>query len=133
MTPPRGLEALAGVRILVVEDEPLVSMLIEDLLLDLGCMVVGPASTVAQALALVGQDVDAALLDVNLGAEHVYPVADALAAADVPFAFVTGYGRHGLVGAHCDRPTIHKPFAPASFGREVASALLPAGRRRAAS
>ena len=126
MTSPRGRDALAGLRILVVEDEPLVSMLIEDLLLDMGCVVIGPASTVAQALALAEQRLDAALLDVNLGAEQVYPVADALAAADVPFAFITGYGRHGLVGAHRDRPTIRKPFAPATFGREIASALFPA-------
>jgi len=128
-----GITSLAGRRVLVVEDEPLVSMLIEDLLLDLDCIVVGPVSTVAQALAHIDQDLNAALLDVNLGTEQVYPVADALAAAGVPFAFVTGYGRHGMIGQHHGRPTITKPFDPRSFGREVAATLFPADRASAAS
>lgn len=123
-----GPERLAGLRILVVEDEPLVAMLIEDLLLELGCTVVGPAATVAQALALADTSPDAALLDVNLGAEQSYPVADRLAADGVPFAFVTGYGRHGLTGPHAERPTIPKPFKPATFGHEIAKALASGGR-----
>lgn len=128
MTASPRAEMLAGLRILVVEDEPLVAMLIEDLLLELGCKVIGPAATVAQALALADTGPDAALLDVNLGTEQSYPVADRLAADGVPFAFVTGYGRHGLTGPHTARPTIPKPFKPASFGQEIADALLSGGR-----
>lgn len=127
MTASPHPERLAGLRILVVEDEPLVAMLIEDLLLELGCTVVGPAATVAQALALADTRLDGALLDVNLGAEQSYPVADKLAADGVPFAFVTGYGRHGLTGQHTERPTIPKPFKPATFGQEIADALLSDG------
>lgn len=127
MTASPHPERLAGLRILVVEDEPLVAMLIEDLLLELGCKVVGPAGTVAQALALADTRLDGALLDVNLGVEQSYPVADKLAADGVPFAFVTGYGRHGLTGQHTERPTIPKPFKPATFGQEIADALLSDG------
>ncbi|TAJ69763.1 MAG: response regulator [Phenylobacterium sp.] len=101
-------------------------MLVEELLLEAGCAVVGPAATVAQGLALVDESLDGAVLDVNLGSETAYPVADALAKVGVPFAFVTGYGRHGLDGAYGARPTISKPFKPNSFGREIAAALFPA-------
>jgi CheY-like chemotaxis protein len=82
-------------RILVVEDEGLVAMLIEDMLEDLGCEVACSASSVAQALKWIEDDgeADAALLDVNLGGEAVWPVADALAARGVRFAFTTGYGQ----------------------------------------
>jgi CheY-like chemotaxis protein len=81
-------------RILVVEDEGLVAMLIEDLLDDLGCEVAGSVGSVGQAMAWLegGGQADAALLDVNLAGESVWPVADALAARGVPFAFTTGYG-----------------------------------------
>jgi CheY-like chemotaxis protein len=81
-------------RVLVVEDEGLVAMMLEDLLDDLGCQVPCSASSVVQALEWLdgGGEADAALLDVNLGGEPVFPVAEALAARGVPFAFTTGYG-----------------------------------------
>lgn len=70
---------LAGLRVLVVEDEMLNAMLIEDLLLDLGCEVIGPAATVAGGLELARRErPQAAVLDVNLGSERVYPLADVL-------------------------------------------------------
>lgn len=128
MTVPPGPEILAGLRILVVEDEPLVAMLIEDLLIELGCAVIGPASTTKRGLALAATGLDAALLDVNLGSEQSYPVAEMLASAGIPFAFVTGYGSQGLSEPHVGRPTIQKPFTPASFGAQVANALFPRGR-----
>jgi CheY-like chemotaxis protein len=84
--------ALPGSRILVVEDEFLISLLIEDILQEHGCDVVGPAATVEHAMRLTGDSgFDAALLDVNLGDETVYPVADALVEAGVPFVFVTAF------------------------------------------
>jgi CheY-like chemotaxis protein len=85
---------MSRLRILVVEDEGLVAMMLEDLLDDLGCEVAYSASTVSQALAWLegGGAPDAALLDINLGAEPVFPVAEELSRRGVPFAFSTGYG-----------------------------------------
>jgi CheY-like chemotaxis protein len=101
-------------RVLVVEDESLVAMLVEDLLRDLGCEVVGPAATAAQAIALArGRSLDFALLDVNLGeGEDSFGVADLLRGRHVPFAFVTGYGERGVRPDLRDAPVISKPINP---------------------
>ncbi len=103
---------LGAMTILVLEDEMMVAMLLEDMLGDLGCRVVGPVSTVDAALAkLEERNVDAALLDVNLSyGQSGYPVAEALTARQVPFTFVTGYGAGTLNPAFRDRPTLQKPF-----------------------
>ena len=102
---------LTGRRILVVEDEMLVLMDIEDMLADLGCEAVFAAATNDQAIALIeAQHFDAALLDLNLNGVRSYPVADVLAARDVPFAFATGYGGHGLRDGDRERPLLVKPF-----------------------
>jgi DNA-binding response OmpR family regulator len=78
-------------RILVLDDEPLISMLVEDWLVELGCEVVGPARSVQEGLDFAGNAaLDAAILDVNLGGQHSYSVADALRQRGIPFAFVTG-------------------------------------------
>ncbi|HEY1750923.1 MAG TPA: response regulator [Caulobacteraceae bacterium] len=108
-------------RVLVVEDESLVAMLLEDVLGDLGCEVIGPAASVEQALALIAAGgFDFALLDVKLGAAATsFPVADALRAAGVPFAFVTGYGAESLRPDLRDTPVIAKPIDP-----EAIAALL---------
>ena len=98
-------------RILVVEDEGLVALMLEDMLDDLGYEVACSAASVVQALAWIdgGGQADLALLDVNLGGESVFPVADALKARGVPFAFSTGYGE-----AHDPRfreaPLLGKPI-----------------------
>jgi DNA-binding response OmpR family regulator len=85
------LAKLAGMRVLVVEDEMMVSMLIEDMLSDLGCKVVGPASRLEEAIALVeSHEIDCAVLDVNLGGQPIFPLADILRAKGAPFAFATG-------------------------------------------
>lgn len=82
---------LKGLRVLVVEDEALVALQLEDMLADLGCAIIGPASRVCQALDLLGgQRVDAAVLDLNVAGELVYPVADALASRGLPYIFATG-------------------------------------------
>jgi CheY-like chemotaxis protein len=102
---------LSGARVLVVEDELLVSWMVQDMLTDLGCQVVGPASSVAQALdAVAAGDIDLAVLDVNLNGEMSYPVADALAAVGVPFVFSTGYQRSGLQEAYRTLPMLQKPL-----------------------
>ena len=77
-------------RILVVDDEPLISMLVENWLGELGCKVVGPARTVADGLALTDGQLDGAILDVNLTGGTCYPLANALRLRGVPLAFATG-------------------------------------------
>ena len=105
--------ATAGLRILLVEDEAMVAMIIEDTLNDLGCEVVGPMSSIQRGLtAAESERIDGAFLDVNLRGELVYPVAEALAARGVPFAFVTGYGEKGIDERFRDAPVLTKPFLP---------------------
>jgi CheY-like chemotaxis protein len=115
---------LAGVRVLVVEDEAMVAMLIEDALLELGCLVIGPAASVSAALQLLDAEaVDAAVLDVNLGGEKVFPVADRLADRGLPFLFSTGYGTAGIAGDHLHRPVLQKPYSPEKLGEVLSAAL----------
>ena len=120
---------LHGLQILVLEDEMIVGMLVEDMLTDLGCTVIGPAATVSAALRLVADEpLDAALLDVNLGqGGSGYPVATELAARGLPFAFVTGYGADGLPEAWRGHPTLQKPFQMAAL-RDVVAELARARR-----
>lgn len=102
----------------------LVAMLVEDILTDLGCQVIGPAATVADALRLAAEErPDAAVLDVNLGSETVYPVAETLKAARVPYVFVTGYGPSGLDTPYRSHPIIQKPFNPDGFGDDLLHGL----------
>jgi CheY-like chemotaxis protein len=104
---------LAGKRVLVVEDETLVAMLLEDMIADLGAVLVGSASRVTRALEIIngGQsEIDLAVLDVNLGGEDAFPIAAALAKRGIPFAFSTGYGSAGLPDEWRNRPTLQKPF-----------------------
>ncbi len=106
-----GSGSLEGLKILVVEDEMLVSMLVEDMLTDLGCSVVGPAASLDEALVLAGDsEIDIALLDVNLAGKAIYPVADVLKARGVPFVFASGYGEPNADGPHKAAPTLQKPF-----------------------
>jgi CheY-like chemotaxis protein len=103
---------LSGQRMLVIEDEMMVLMLLEDILTDLGCQSVSVAATVKQALALVGsRPFDIAVLDVNLNGEKSFPIADALGALDVPYIFATGYGIDALGADYRDRPLLSKPYS----------------------
>ncbi|WP_236034080.1 response regulator [Belnapia mucosa] len=113
---PQRHSTLRDRRILIVEDEALVTMLLEDELSDAGAEVVGSARTVSEALQIierVAQDggLDAAVLDINLAGEAVTPVANQLAALGVPFLFATGYGTDCDTGGHAAAPVLHKPFA----------------------
>ena len=86
MTTPTNLQ---GLRVLVVEDERMVSMLIEDMLSDLGCTVVGPASRLDEAIELANRaELDCAVLDVNLGGQPIFPLADLLREKGAPFALI---------------------------------------------
>lgn len=116
-------EMLNGRRVLVVEDESLVAMLLETILEDMGCTPVGPAATVAEGLTMVeSETLDAALLDVNVAGHQVFPVAEALMARGVPFVFSTGYGEGGLPDEWRGRPTLQKPFTESA----VRDALIKA-------
>jgi CheY-like chemotaxis protein len=98
-------------RILVVEDEYLIRMLLEDMLADLGYDVAGAVSSIAEASELAAKgDINAAVLDVNLDGQEIYPVADILAKRGLPFVFVTGYGENSLSEPYRDRPALQKPF-----------------------
>ena len=114
----------SGQRVLVVEDEMLVSMLLEDMLADLGCEVVGPATKVDDALALLDvQEIDLAILDVNLNGTESYRVADALAARGVPFIFATGYGGEGLRDNYRHVPVMQKPYQQRDLETLLSKAL----------
>ena len=108
---------LEGRRVLIVEDEALVAMLLETILEDIGCNPVGPVGTISEALEIVASDavIDAALLDVNVAGHEVFPVAAALALKGVPFVFSTGYGAGGLGEAWRGHPTVQKPFSEAAI------------------
>jgi CheY-like chemotaxis protein len=115
-----------GRRILVVEDEFLIRMLLEDMLTDLGYELVGVAGRVDEALELARtKDFDLAILDVNLDGHDVYPVADLIGQRGLPFMFVTGYGGRGLPDSYRDRPTLQKPFQLDELKKMLAQ-LLPA-------
>ena len=117
-------QPLSGRRVLVVEDEPLVAMLLEAILEDMGCTPVGPAASVDDGLAILagGEPIDAALLDVNVAGQLVFPIATALSGRGVPFVFSTGYGPGGLPDEWRGHPTIQKPFTEA----DIRSALMRA-------
>lgn len=121
------MHRLSGLRFIVVEDETLVAMLIEDMLTDFGCIIAGRAGTVARALSIisdVSNVLDAAVLDVNLGGERVFPVADALAKRGVPFIFSTGYGMPGISTEFADRSVIAKPFSALVLGKILVETLF---------
>ena len=107
---------LHGLRILVVEDSVLIADLIVDTLSDCGCTAVGPAPRLAQGLMLAAAEpLDGALLDINLAGERCYPIAAALGARGVPFAFLTGYGDVGVPDEYRDVPRLTKPFTMATL------------------
>ena len=119
---------VAGLRVLVVEDEMMVSMLIEDMLSDLGCAVVGPASRLDEAMELArAGGIDCAVLDVNLGGQPIYPLADYLREHGLPFAFATGYGDAGLREADRGSPVLQKPFRETDLARVLSELRTAVG------
>jgi CheY-like chemotaxis protein len=102
---------LSGLRVLIIEDEAFVSWLLSDILTSHGCIVVGSAAKLDQALAMISDaDFDFAVVDVNLNGVCSYPAADMLEARRIPFVFSTGYGRQGLEPAYQRFAVIQKPF-----------------------
>ena len=115
---------LSNRKVLVVEDEMMIAMLIEDMLDELGCKLVGPATNVPRALELIGKErVEVAVLDLNLDGKDTYAIADALRQKNVPFIFATGYGSTGMRPEYGDRPVLQKPFQAKDLETALAEAL----------
>ena len=118
---------MAHRRVLLVEDETMVAMLLEDLLAEMGCTVVAVAGRIEAAItAAETLDYDLAILDVNLDGRPTYPVADAVMARKLPSVFVTGYGPAGLRETDRHLPVLTKPFREADLRRIVEAALAAA-------
>jgi CheY-like chemotaxis protein len=119
---------LASKRVLVIEDELLISMLIEDILMDQDCTIVGPFTNLSDALQAAHREmVDIALLDVNLRGEMVYPVADILAKRGIPFVFLSGYGPDAIPKGHPEWRACSKPFTPTDLVRVLADRIGDGG------
>ena len=104
----------------------IVAWLLEDMLSDLGCTVVGPAARINQALAMVeAETIDVAVLDVNLNGQMSYPIADALAARGVPFLFSTGYDKDRLHDGYRTVPVLQKPYHRAELEDTLAKLWAP--------
>ncbi len=124
-----GKVALEGLRVFVVEDEFAVLLLVEDMLVQLGCAVVASVSRIAPALEIARSGAfDAAVLDINVAGEAIYPVVEILASRNVPIAFSTGYGAAGVAAAWRAWPILQKPYS----AEQLAHALLQAIARVAA-
>jgi PAS domain S-box-containing protein len=118
-----GPTNLRGARVLIVEDAVLLAMELETGLSDAGATVIGPAYELEEALALLDQPIDAAVLDATLNGHSVSPVAEALAARSVPFLFATGYGETGGAPGGFDAPVIRKPYDVTQVAWAVAELL----------
>ena len=114
-------------RVLVVEDEYLIRMLLEDMLGDLGYAVAAAVGSIAEAQQVAANgEFSAAVLDVNLDGLEIYPVADILAGRGLPFVFVTGYGERNLPERYRDRPALQKPFQAEQLQAALAGLLATA-------
>lgn len=111
----------AGLRVLIVEDEKLVAMMLEGMLAEMGVVVAAVSGSVEEALGQLDElDIDAAILDVNLHGETSYPVADELVARGVPFMFSTGYSGALPDDRYPDSLLLAKPIDEASLGAALA-------------
>ena len=115
--------AAASKRVLVVEDELMIRMLLQDMLDDLGHTLAGEAGQLDEALALAKQaDFDIAILDVNLNGQPISPVVEVLVARGLPFVFATGYGQRGVPEQYRRIPTLQKPFQADALAVALAAA-----------
>ena len=102
---------MPGPRVLILEDEPLIAMLAQDWLDELGYEAIGPAHSLSQAFSLIeSEKPEAAILDVSIGSADSFSVADELKALNVPFAFATGRYEREIVKHHADVPILEKPY-----------------------
>jgi DNA-binding response OmpR family regulator len=115
-------------KILIVDDEPLITAMMEDWLSELGHLVVGPAHDLATAMKLATSEIDAAVVDVSLGKDNSYPLVEALIAGGLPFALATGYGQDGIEPRYRGRLTLRKPFDFATFRGTIDELLAKSSR-----
>ena len=121
-------------RILVVEDEAMISMLLEDMVLDCGGEIVGPVARFDDALELAHQaEFGVAVLDLNLNGTLSYPIAEVIRERGIPVIFATGYGADGLLDRFRDCPTLQKPFSQQDFAEAVAAACREDAANRCGS
>jgi CheY-like chemotaxis protein len=114
-------------RILIVEDEPMIAMMVEDFLTELGWNVVGVAGALDQAIAMARDAaIDAALLDVNLKGRDTFAAAGILRERYIPFVFATGYGAHGIADRFRGVPILTKPFQRDQLDRALHEAMTAA-------
>jgi DNA-binding NtrC family response regulator len=117
---------MPSARLLIVEDEYLIRLLLEDMLVELGYTIVTVASSLDEGKkAAQTAEIDLAILDVNIDGQQVFPIADILRGRKLPFIFITGYGARGLPEAYRDTPTLQKPFQMQDLEATVAR-VLPA-------
>lgn len=109
----------------MVEDEAVTSMMLEDMLADFGCTIAGTAATVEDALSRVIETptIDAAILDVHLGGELIFPVADILHERKVPLVFSTGFGPGDLARRYPNSRLLEKPYAPEALASVLAEVV----------
>jgi CheY-like chemotaxis protein len=126
----RSKEALEQRRVLVVEDEYFIADDIATAVRRLGGEVIGPVGTCGEAIDLLRRtpSVDAAVLDVNLRGEMIFPVAEALQARGVPFVLGTGYEDSALPKSYQDVPRCQKPFDASEVARVLSELLSGPGR-----
>jgi CheY-like chemotaxis protein len=111
-----------GKRVLVVEDEPMIRLLLDDMLSDLGYSMAAEAGRLDEAMAAANAgEFDLAILDVNLNGEPVTPVVEILVRRGVPFVFVSGYARRGIPEEHSKIPLLQKPFQVDGLARALAA------------
>ncbi len=122
--PDRATPRFDNLRVLIIEDETLIALLLEDMLTELGCTIAGSAATVSTAIEMMDGTAPAfAVLDINLGGESSYVVAEALAKRGIPFVFSTGYGEGRLEPPWQGRPILQKPFGQEQLAEAVAAAI----------
>ena len=114
-------------KILIVDDEPLITAMLEDWLSELGHDVVGPAHNLAKALELAKSEIDAAIVDVSLGKDNAYPLVEALMACGLPWALATGHGQGGIDPRYRTPSTLRKPFDFAAFQRTINDVMPQSG------